>query len=282
MIGLGRAGGKPLRFSFFLIGAVWISIGIFALVPLLLRQTSYQPHFPRASYALLIPIKPELPVDAMRPDQNLEPPPEAPDPPEPKIEAEMPDVPEIAPPEVKPPKMALPETVQETLDLPPVETTTLETPSPDPPQIQTPSLHAISLSALPVQPSPMNLKVSLKVGKAPVPKAVARLTVPQKPVQTRTRFGLNEVDQKPVSIATLRPPYPFRARRMGIEGYVVVQFLVDREGTPRDVSIVDAKPGDIFNQAVRRTVPRWRFKPGKKAGRPVDTWVKMTIRFDLN
>jgi protein TonB len=257
----GRIMGKSIRFSALLAGAAVISMGIFALVPLLLRQTSCQPHFPRVSYALLIPIRPELPPDSMQPEQDLEPPPEAPEPPEPEIEADTPDIPEIKPPEVEPPETAA-EITRETLDMPPLEPWTLAPPAPDPPP-----LHAVALSALPVQSTPMNLKVNLRVGRAPAPRAVARPAVPQKPAATQTRFGLHEVDQKPVSLATLKPDYPFRAKRMGIEGYVTVQFLVDRSGRTQDLTIVAAEPTGIFDQTVRKAVPRWRFKPGKKAGR---------------
>ncbi len=280
MTRVGPIGGKPLRFSLLLAGAGLISMGIFALVPLLLRQTSYPSHHRAVSYALLIPIKPELPPDPILPEQDLKPLPEAPEPPEPEFKSETPELPEMEPPELETPEVAPPEMTLATVDMPPLETPTLEPVTPDPPQLQAPSLQAVSLSALPVQSSPMNLKVDLRVGKVPVPKAFAR-PVPRKPVTQQTRVGLNEVDQKPVSIATLRPHYPYRARRMGIEGVVTVQFLVDREGKPREITIVHAEPEDIFNQAVRQTVPRWRFKPGKKAGRPVETWVEMTIRFEL-
>jgi len=272
-----RTAGSPLRLSFLLAGAVVISMGIFALVPLLLRQTSYQPNFPEVSYALLIPIRPEIPPDLMTPEPDLTPPPEPPVPPEPEMEAIPPDIPDMEPPEPEPPEPRV-EMPSETVEMAPMEMPDLESPAPDPPPLQTPVLHALSLSALPTQSSPMNLKVNLRVGKAPSPGAVARVPAPQSP---GTRFGLDEVDQRPVSLAALKPNYPYKAKRMGIEGSVTVQFLVDRNGRTQDLKIVAAKPEGIFDETVRKTVPRWRFKPGKKAGQPVDTWVEMTIRFEL-
>lgn len=274
-----RTVGRPLRLSFLLAGALLISMGIFALVPLLLRQTSYQPNFPKVSYALLIPIRPEIPPDLMTPEPDLTPPPEPPAPPEPEIKAKPPDIPDMEPPEPEPPEPRA-EMPSEALEMAPMEMPDLASPAPDPPPLQTPSLHALSLSALPTQSSPMNLKVNLRVGKAPSPGAVARAPAPQRP-GTRTRFGLDEVDQRPVSLASLKPNYPYKAKRMGIEGYVTVQFLVDSNGRTHDLKIVAAEPEGIFDESVRKTVPRWRFKPGKKAGQPVDTWVEMTIRFEL-
>jgi protein TonB len=92
---------------------------------------------------------------------------------------------------------------------------------------------------------------------------------------------VGEIDEQPVGIATIKPVYPFHARRRGTEGYVTVQFLVDRAGEVQELSIVEAKPSGVFERSVRKTVPRWRFRPGKKDGRAVETWVRMTIRFEL-
>ena len=274
--------GKPLRLMVLLGGAGLICMAVFALVPLLLRQTSFQPHFPNLSYALLIPVRPETPPpDIQRPDETPRIPPEAPKPPEPELDVKLPDAPDVKPPELVPPENAPREVTRETLDTAPVEASVFPSPTPDLPELQTPSLNALSLDSLPTKSSPLNLKVNLKVGKVPVPGVIARPAVPPKPTLAKARFGMDEVDQKPVGIATLKPPYPFRARRMGIEGYVTVQFLVDQKGSPRELSIVEAKPKGVFDQTVRQTVPRWRFKPGKKAGRPVETWVEITIRFEL-
>lgn len=271
-------GVRPLRVLILSLGAALISLAIFALVPLLLRQTSYQPEFPQDSYALLIPVQPE--PQPHHPEPEVEPPPEAPDPPEPELKTEIPDMPDMEPPALDPPETKPPEVSRDPLDLSPIEPPALEPPSPDLARPKPPSLHTVSLSALPVQSSPMNLQVSLNAGKVAAPRA-APPPAPSKPGTGQMRFGLNEVDQKPVSIAALKPRYPYRARRMGIEGYVRVQFLVDQEGNTRELTVVDAEPEGVFEQAVRKTVPRWRFKPGKKAGRPVDTWVEMTIRFGM-
>lgn len=90
-----------------------------------------------------------------------------------------------------------------------------------------------------------------------------------------------EEDQPPMVTAQIPPPYPFLARRRGIEGWVRVRFLVDRQGQVRELTIVKAQPPGVFEDTVRRTLPRWRFRPGVKDGRPVDTWVETVIRFKL-
>lgn len=95
------------------------------------------------------------------------------------------------------------------------------------------------------------------------------------------RYELGQVDRAPMITSRLPPPYPYSARRRGVQGFVKVHFLVDEKGRVRHLEIKDAKPAGIFEETVLRTVPRWRFRPGRKDGQPVATWVETTIKFEL-
>ena len=93
---------------------------------------------------------------------------------------------------------------------------------------------------------------------------------------------MREVDVQPQEISAIHPFYPYRAKRLLIGGYVTVRFLVDTNGNVSEVTIVDSNPAGIFEQSVRNTLPRWKFRPGKKDDRPVRTWVEKTIEFTLD
>ena len=97
----------------------------------------------------------------------------------------------------------------------------------------------------------------------------------------KTAYGLGEVDRAPLVTGRIPPPYPYSARRRGVQGWVKIRFLVDRKGSVRRISVVEAQPSGVFEESVLRSVSRWRFRPGIKDGRPVDTWVETTIRFKL-
>jgi protein TonB len=77
------------------------------------------------------------------------------------------------------------------------------------------------------------------------------------------------------------PTYPFRAKRRGVEGKVVVRFLVDKQGRVSQSTVVRADPEGVFEQSALKAVRQWRFQPGTKDGRPVATWVQVPIRFEL-
>jgi protein TonB len=95
------------------------------------------------------------------------------------------------------------------------------------------------------------------------------------------RYELGQVDRAPMITSRLPPPYPYGARRRGVQGFVKVHFLVDEKGRVQHLEIKDAKPAGMFEETVLRTVPRWRFRPGRKDGQPVATWVETTIKFEL-
>ena len=97
----------------------------------------------------------------------------------------------------------------------------------------------------------------------------------------RNIFDLAALDKKPTPTFQPKPPYPFELKRSGIEGEVVVSFMVDSLGNVVDPAVVrSTNPG--FDTAVLSTVAKWRFKPGQKGGVAVNTRnVQILIPFSL-
>lgn len=75
--------------------------------------------------------------------------------------------------------------------------------------------------------------------------------------------------------------YPSQARRMGIEGKVFVQFVVDKDGTITDVQAIKGIGAGCDEEAIRvlKNHPKW--KPGKQRGRPVRVRMVIPITFKL-
>ncbi len=96
------------------------------------------------------------------------------------------------------------------------------------------------------------------------------------------RLEMGQVDRIPMATARIPPMYPYQARRRGVEGWVAVRFLVDTRGRVSHLAVTASQPPGVFDSAVRRALSQWRFRPGIKDGRPVETWVRTTIRFRLD
>ena len=75
--------------------------------------------------------------------------------------------------------------------------------------------------------------------------------------------------------------YPAQARRMGIEGKVFVEFVIERDGTITDVKAIKGIGAGCDEEAVRvlQTAPKW--KPGKQRGKPVRQRMVFPIAFKL-
>jgi TonB family protein len=77
------------------------------------------------------------------------------------------------------------------------------------------------------------------------------------------------------------PTYPDIARRNGIEGWVELDFVVDREGRPRDITVTDAQPAGSFERAAVSAVGRYVYEPFAIDGVVYERRVRLMIRFAL-
>jgi periplasmic protein TonB len=75
--------------------------------------------------------------------------------------------------------------------------------------------------------------------------------------------------------------YPAQARRMGIEGKVFVEFVINRDGSITDVKAIKGIGAGCDEEAVRvvQAAPAWN--PGKQRGKPVRQRYVVPIIFKL-
>ena len=90
------------------------------------------------------------------------------------------------------------------------------------------------------------------------------------------------VDNVPKAIYQSPPTYPARARAKGIEGYVVFSLLIGITGEIEQVKIIESQPQGVFDDAAMQSMQAWKFEPAQYKGKPVKTWAKQRIRFDLS
>ena len=93
-------------------------------------------------------------------------------------------------------------------------------------------------------------------------------------------FDLKNLDQAPTPRLQSKPVYPFEMRRAGIEGQVLVGFIVDAKGSVREAYPIRSTHRE-FESAAVQAVSKWRFRPGKKGGRSVNTRMQVPIVFSI-
>lgn len=76
-------------------------------------------------------------------------------------------------------------------------------------------------------------------------------------------------DGEYLPIVKVAPIYPRRAQARGIEGYVIVEFVVTAAGTVDAPVIIDSVPPGIFDRAALQAVAKFKYKPKVINGKPV-------------
>ncbi len=93
--------------------------------------------------------------------------------------------------------------------------------------------------------------------------------------------GFNS-DGEYLPIVKVAPIYPRRAQTRGIEGYVLLEFVVTRTGAVRDPVVIESQPSGIFDRAALNAALKFKYKPKVVNGEPIDVaGVRNRITFEL-
>ena len=76
-------------------------------------------------------------------------------------------------------------------------------------------------------------------------------------------------------------PYPPKMLRQGKTGTVVVQLVVEKDGSVSSVDIIGGSGQPEFERAVMQVAYQWTFVPATRNGRPVRAYATRTYRFAL-
>lgn len=173
----------------------------------------------------------------------------------PLIEMEMPPLDEDKPEQVndlkdETPDVLAPPTLVDLPTVVPINAFTQQIQPPPPPGIQTSST------------------LSIPVGKTTSVSAMKEV------------FDLANLDQAPVARFQAKPVYPFELKRARVSGEVMVAFIVNSDG---DVVEAYAAKSDVreFEAPAVAAVSKWKFKPGRKGNRAVNTKMQVPIGFSV-
>jgi TonB family protein len=86
--------------------------------------------------------------------------------------------------------------------------------------------------------------------------------------------------ERPIPLYAPRPGYTEEARQARIQGVVLLQLVIDREGNVRSAKIIKGLPMGLDQKAVE-TVKEWKYQPALQNGNPVSVYMNLTINFSL-
>jgi TonB family protein len=100
--------------------------------------------------------------------------------------------------------------------------------------------------------------------------------------QQQRDFASNILQAKALKrVREVPPTYPREAERLGLQGWVDVEFTIAPDGTTQDLVVRNAQPLRTFDQSALDAVRRWRFEPVRRNGVAVSQRAAMRIRFEL-
>ncbi|MGD1045756.1 MAG: energy transducer TonB [Bacteroidota bacterium] len=88
------------------------------------------------------------------------------------------------------------------------------------------------------------------------------------------------IERVPEVVMTSVPEYPELAKRIGLEGSVTVNVLLDKEGKVKKALLMKSTDY-LFTQAALEAAKKWIFTPAIMSGKPVLVWVAIPFRFRL-
>jgi TonB family protein len=129
------------------------------------------------------------------------------------------------------------------------------------------------------------------VGFLSISKAQAQVAVTPKDTTQMSRDSVEEepgrdefvdLSEEPTPIVPIQNliKYPERAIRDSLEGKVIVQALIGKDGHVRKVEIVQFDDS-LFVESAREAMLQAVFTPGISNGKPASVWVTRTISFRL-
>jgi protein TonB len=88
------------------------------------------------------------------------------------------------------------------------------------------------------------------------------------------------LDELPKEVFSPKPEYPELARQANMEGTVILNVLVNREGRVQEIILVRSSP--VFDEAAEQAIRQWRFRPAIMGHEAVPAWVHIPVRFVIN
>ena len=133
-----------------------------------------------------------------------------------------------------------------------------------------------------IQPGTNSVKVDLQP-RTPFTPAQASSTQPSSDStgvadatgRVRINPGAAEMLSRPVE-----PNYPLLAKQMKVQGAVVLEALIGRDGNIQDLHVLSGPT--ILSAAAREAVKQWRFKPYLQSGNAVETEARITVNFTIS
>jgi periplasmic protein TonB len=99
-------------------------------------------------------------------------------------------------------------------------------------------------------------------------------------VATPTRVRVSQGVTQGLVIRRIQPAYPPLARQARIQGQVVLQAVISKDGSIENLRLISGHP--MLAPSALEAVKQWRYKPYFLNGEPVEVETQITVNFSLS
>jgi protein TonB len=135
-----------------------------------------------------------------------------------------------------------------------------------------------------VRPGSSSVRVDLRPGTPPQPATDTGLPPDNETAAHVTNDAAERVqistDASRIVTREVRPAYPLLARQMKVQGSVILQALIGRDGIIQNLNVVSGP--QILASAAEDAVRQWHFKPHFEGAEAVETEAKITVNFTIS
>jgi len=146
-----------------------------------------------------------------------------------------------------------------------------------------PIMPRLEAPSAPLQPSPSVLYEHVPQSLRTAPQVVSVRDSGLKPSPSLLAIlepvKVDEQVADRLIVHRVSPIYPDQALRSGMQGTVVLQALISREGMVEDLKLMDGSL--VLGEAAVAAVRQWHYQPYFVNGRPVETQTQVTVEFKL-
>jgi len=135
----------------------------------------------------------------------------------------------------------------------------------------------------PDEPEPIRVVDEVQQPELDLPSDDAVFGIPEGPPPAVDSDGPIMVGgevKAPEKLVAPQPQYTEIARKARIQGVVIVQAIIDREGSVTNVKVLKGLPMGLEEAAVD-AIKQWKFKPATLNGKPVTVYFNLTVNFKL-
>jgi protein TonB len=134
-----------------------------------------------------------------------------------------------------------------------------------------------------IRPGSSSVRVDLQPGTQPQTPAevIAPDTVTAASVTSNAAERVQmSTDTSDVVASPVKPSYPLLARQMKVQGSVILQALIGKDGVIQNLRVVSGP--HILASAAQDAVRQWHFKPHLEGSEAVETQAKITVNFTIS